>query len=287
MQKPGELTLVCPKSERLLGLLRGKSLVVRVPSTDEIQDAYDRAGAENSVHCIAVEERNALSAIPLRDEWKAIPIFLQVPEMGDFKKVLKRIRQLRELNIRVFMPAARADNLVSQRILSSLLVPTGLVLAPPLDWVAVNDLMHYAVYTRTPHADIEPFGYVKSSYNPQEFTYLQTPIFENPLKYAHIDEQENIALSAAGLLDGRWIGRGLESLPGLCESAEYRHSLNSWQAIFLENRRCSYCPAWRLCQGTFFADCEQEENVYRFFEDFITAADASYAARQAGAKWQP
>lgn len=287
MLKSGELTLVVPHSQRLFDVLRGKSLVVRVQTMEKIRNGYERASAENSVTCIAVEERKALSDIPLREEWKAIPLSLRVSEMGDFKKALKRIRQLREWNIRVFLPAARAENLVSLRILSSLRVPTGFELAPPLDWVAVNDLMHYSMYTRTPHADIEPFGYVRSSYDPAAFTYLQTPIFENPLRYLHVDEQENIALSAADLRDGRLIGHGLESLPGVCESPEYRHIVHGWQAIFLENKPCAYCPAWRLCQGSFRPDCERNENVNRFFEDLMTAADSLYAARQAGARWQP
>lgn len=287
MQKPGEFVLVCPDSERLLRKLRGRSVVVRVPSADHIQGAYERAGAANRVHCILVEEQRALSAIPLREEWKGVPVSLHVPEMGDLRAVLKKLRQLREWNIRVFMPGFPADNLTSHRILSSLLVPTGLPLAPPLDWDAVNDLMHYAMYTRTPHADIEPFGHVRSTYDPQEFTYLQSPLFENPLRYLHLDAEENIALSAAALREGPQIGSGLAALPGLHESAEYRHSLYSWQAAFLENRRCSYCPAWRLCQGSFLADCERDEKVFRFFDDLLAAADAARAVRQSEAKWQP
>ena len=287
MQKPAELTLVCPNSERLLGRLFGKTLVLQVSGISEISGTYDRASAENHVACIVVHERKELSAITLREEWKAIPISLHVPELGDLRKVLSGVRQLLDWNVRIFMPSARSDNLTCLRILSSLGVPSGLTMSSAQDWDALDDLMHYAMYTRTHHADIDPFGYVHSSYNPQEFTYLRTPLFENPLKYVHVDEEENIALSAEGLRVGSWIGRGLESLPNLRESAEYRHSINSWQGIFLEDRRCAYCPAWRLCLGSFVADCERDSKVYSFFDDFITAADASYAARQTGARWQP
>jgi hypothetical protein len=287
MRTPDELTLVCPNSEKLLGSLRGHSLVVSVSSAEEIRNAYSRASAESQVRCIAVTEDRPLSEIRLADEWGAIPLSLHVPEMGDFAAVLKELRRLKELNIRIFMPAGRAANLTSARILSSLMVPTGLTFAPPVDWVALDDLMHYAMYTRTAHADIDPFSYVKSTYDPKEFTWLLTPFFENPLKYAHLDEDGNIALSAAGLREGAWIGRGAESLSTLRESAEYRHAVNSWQGIFLEDRKCAYCPAWRLCQGLVLAACETDDGVFRFMDNFITAADAALSARQAGAKWQP
>ncbi len=287
MPKSVELTMVCPNSEKLLGMCRGNSLVVRISSFDEVQHVYARASAENRLLCIAVEERKPLSAITFREEWKAIPVSLRVPEMGDLKKVLRRIRLLRGCNLRVFMPAAHAANLTSLRILSSLGVSSGLTLEPPRDWDAMNDLMHYAMYTRTPHGDIDPFSYAKSFYSPQEFTNLGTPVFDNPLQYVHIDEEEHIALSAADLRDGRWIAEGLESLPSLCASAEYRHSINAWQAVFVEDSRCAYCPGWRLCQGTFLGDCEKDGNVLGFFNDFLSAADAAYAARQAGARWQP
>jgi hypothetical protein len=287
MQATSELALVCPNSERLISKLFGKTLVLKVQSVGEIPKAFDRGTVENRVLCIVVDEQKALSAVHVQEEWKRVPILLHVPELGSLKKVLSRARQLRDWNIRVFMPGARAENLTSLRILSSLGISAGLTTTPPLNWDAVSDLMHYAIYTRTPHGDIDPFGYVKLNYNPQEFMYLQTPWFENPLKYVHIDEEENIALSSAGLKDGTLIGRGLESLAGLRESTEYRHSINSWQGLFLEDHRCAYCPAWRLCQGTYVADCEQDPDVYRFFEDFMAAADASYAERQGSAKWQP
>lgn len=287
MPKRGELILVCPNSETLLSRLRGKPVVVRVSSEREIQGAHDRASGENHLHCVVLELKAALSEVPLSEERKSIPLSLHVQEMGDLKRVMRRLKLLRESNIRVFMPAGRSENLTSVRILSSLGVATGLVLASPLDWDAVNDLMHYAMYTRILHADIEPFGYVTSAYEPRDFTYLGTPLFENPLKYVHVDEGENLALSADGLREGKWIAQGLACLPELTASPEYRASIHSWQGMFLEDRKCAYCPAWRLCQGAYLADCDRDGNVLHFFEDFLAAADASYTARQEGAKWQP
>jgi len=287
MQATGELALVCPNSEKLINKLFGKTLVLKVNSAGEIPKAYDRAAVENHVLCIVVDEQRALSAVHVQEEWNRVPILLNVPELGSLKTVLSRAQQLRDWNIRVFMPGGREANLTSLRILSSLGISVGIILTPPLNWDAVSDLMHYAIYTRTPHGDIDPFGYVKLSYNPQEFTYLKTPSFENPLRYVYIDEEENIALSSIGLQNGTLIAKGLESLSGLRESTEYRHSINSWQGLFLDDHRCAYCPAWRLCQGSYLADCEQDADVYGFFEDFMTAADASYADRQAGIKWQP
>ena len=90
MPKSSDLALVCPNSERLLGRLSKKSLVVRVSSINEIEAAYDRASSENHVHCIMVQEREPLSAIGLREEWKSIPLSFHVPEMGDLKRVQPR-----------------------------------------------------------------------------------------------------------------------------------------------------------------------------------------------------
>jgi hypothetical protein len=287
MPKRSELTLVCPNLQPLLETLVNHSLVIRASSIEDIASVSDRVGQENHLHCVVVQETRPLSNISLKEERWKIPLLLVVPEMGDRTKVLKRIAQLREWNARVFMSGARAENLTSLRILSSLGIPSGLLMQPPLDWDAVDDLMHYAMYTRTPHADIDPFGYVKSVYTPQMLTYLGTPLFDNPLRYVHMDGEGNIALSDADLRAGRWIGHGAEALTGLTETEEYRHAVNDWQKVFLEDRRCAYCPAWRLCQGSFLSECERDEGVLRFFTGFLEAADAAYAARQAGVRWQP
>jgi hypothetical protein len=278
---------VCPNDEKLLDRLRAKNLVVRVSSIDNMQAAYDRAREENGVLCMIVEENRALTDVPLRDEWKAIPLALHVPRMGDLKRVLRHPQQWRERNIRVFLPAESADNLIHLRILSSVGIPAGLILHGRLDWDAVNDLMHYAMYTRVPRPNLDPFGYVRLTYNPREFTYINTPLFENPLKYVHIDSEGNLALSASDLRNGKWIGRGLECLTSLSSSQKYKDGLNAWQGIFLEDRKCAYCPAWRLCMGAFSDECDSDKNVSRFFEDFSAAADSLYESRQSGEKWQP
>jgi len=195
---------------------------------------------------------------------------------------------IRKLNLRIFLLSQNEFNFIGLRILSSLNVCCGLYFTEEsFNWDPINNLMHYAVYSNTKHAPIEPFAWVASNYKPTEYTDYSFVYFNNPSKYLHINEKEQIALTAEDLLNGNYIEEGISSLENICENEKYIAFENSRYETMLQMNECSFCQAFRICLSKFHALGNKNETCKVFFLDFLDAADFSYAKRNKGDQlWQ-
>lgn len=282
-----EFICVVPYDEGLFGLLKGRKLVVR---TSDVRDIprITKLVQENELHCIDLITDEELSEIDFEDGWGRFPLAVTVNSPGNITKLLYNIERLRECNLKIYFQPDRSFNYTAVQIIASLGITAGIRITPdkPADWDAANDLLHYAAYSQGSHAPVEPFDYVLTRYAPQEFTYMTTPFFENPLKYLHLNEKIETALSERDIREGRFVAVGHEELKGIATSDAYTEALNAWQRLFLENSACSFCPAWRVCQGIHRHACEHEPGCSRFFQDLNEAADHHYARREETKVWQ-
>jgi hypothetical protein len=220
---------------------------------------------------------------------KSIPLALWVPEIGSFKKVLGKLSVLRECNLRIFLPVHNQKNLTDVRILSSLGIMCGIYFedtVKPVNWYLIDDLLCYDVYGRAEHAPIEPFFYAVSHYDPREPLFFTTPYFDNPTQFLHIDEDFHIALSRGLLENGDYFASGAEALDHIEEDEHYREALRRDENYFIENRRCAYCPAWRMCRGYFESYCKKDENCLQFFNDVLEAVEYKRNKNKRPQVWQ-
>jgi len=269
-----ELILVCPYHKPLIDKLRQRAIVIRTNDCNLIRPILHTVNKSNKLHAIKIETDTPASKIPFDDDWKRIPIALYTSRLGSFKAFVHKLALLRQLNIKIFLSSGEEENYLNLCILSSLRIACGVYFSePPVNWERMNDLMHYAVYSRTIHAPIEPFYYVVSNFEGEKQVDYASVYFDNPLRYIHINEKEQIAATSKDLEACSYLAEGVSSIDSLETSTQYRKYINNWQDFFIERRACSFCPAWRICMGKFREEAEQNEGCRVFFRDLMDAAD--------------
>ncbi|MEW6670374.1 MAG: hypothetical protein AB1427_01645 [Thermodesulfobacteriota bacterium] len=249
-------TLVCPYSRPLLDRIAGYAMVVRVDRFADISRAADEVrSAGKTLQCVLVESEMPLNAIDFQKDWQGIPIALSVPAMGAFREIADRVRQLADLKVHVYLPAAKRENLTASRMLASLDVTCCLVFdsAPP-HWEALADLMTYALFGSNPHAPVEPFNYLAEHYRAGADIDWGAVYFDDSAEFLHLDADGRVALSWRELCCGAFIAEDISLLGDPSENALYRNSLNTRRALFLNGHPCIACEGWKVCLGRFGAD---------------------------------
>lgn len=277
-----EHILVCPFDEKLFEQIHDESLVVIAPSFEQIPNAFHEArNRNNRVKCVVVYSKGSLVSIPFHESWKGIPIAIYVEELGPFKEFMARLQPMRDMNIRIFMNSDRKENLSALHILASLHISCGIAFGEKdIDWEAMNDLMTYSAYGKTRHAPVEPFHFITTKYNPDEYNEYRTVYFDNPRTYLHIDKDLNVAISKKDLSEGNFITSGIEGLDKIKENPKFEEALNKWQNFFLQNSVCAFCQSWRICMGTFAGQIERNPGCQKFFTDLMEATDHVLSSQQ-------
>ena len=243
------------------------------------------------MHCLVIDHAGSLASVPFHEKWRGIPLALFVSEIGAFKEVMGKLPLLRDLNIRIFLSTDNKENCTGLHILASLGIDCGVSFGEKeIDWEAMNDLMTYSIYGKVNHASIEPFQFIARNYNPARLTDLSSVYFDNPYTYIHIDKNENIALTANDLKEGKFILKGIENVHKIFEDEKYQEALNAWQKFLLKENGCAYCQAWRICIGKFSESADKNPGCRQFFTDLMEAADHFISVQQKNKRkevWQP
>jgi len=280
--------LVCPFNEKLLSRLKQRAVVINTKDFNIIRYINKELDNSNKLHAIRVQTDKPLSEIHFHEEWGKIPLAVYSPEFGEFKNLLHQLNLIRKLNIRIFLSSQHEFNFTGLRILSSLQIACGLYFnEEPHNWDSINDLMHYAIYTKTTHAPIEPFHWVAINYQPSEYTDYSFVYFNNPTQYLHLNDQEQIALTAEDLAKGNFIDQGIKSLDSIHKNKKYIHAENVRYEIMLQMNDCSFCQAFRICLAKFSSLKNKNQTCKIFFSDFLNAADFALSKRNKGNQlWQ-
>lgn len=266
---------------------RGRLFVVKTDDYGQIEDISRVCNTHNKLHTIVLTVNEPFSLIPFREEWKNIPIYLVVPEMGSFRDVAAKLNIIHQFKIRVFLNTDHKHTYTNLRILSSIGIPCGIHFGKiDPDWDVINDLMYYSVYGKVKHASIEPFEYVTSQYKPDIYTDFSAVYFNDPHQSVHMNEFGKIALTAEDLVSNKFI-TDIEHFDSIEQNPLYKEGLKRWQQFFLDNHLCSYCPAWRVCLGKFADKAEVNSVCKKFFSDLMDAADYYRLKQQKGTEvWQ-
>ena len=148
--------IVCPPEVSLLHSFRERTVVVRVNRPDQVPRAAAQVWESgNRLLGVIIESAAPLDRMEFGDDLPGIPLSVMAQAWGKFRHLSRRLKRLRELELRIYLPGNHPDSLAGLRILSSVGIPTCAVLGEgPLDWEALADLMTFAVLERTPHAAI-------------------------------------------------------------------------------------------------------------------------------------
>jgi len=269
-----EPIIVCPDEPVLLTRMRGQALVIRTRDPAAIASLAVRTNGTNALHAVWLDSDQPLDDIPIESRWAGVTLVIRCAGIASVKGLSPRMPLLRRLPLRIFIPAHLPSAFVDLHILSSLGISCGLIVDASFDrWQELNDLMHYAVYCKAPHAPIEPFNYVVTHYHPEKMTDFDAAYFNAPGQYLHVNNREEIALTQEDLQSGRILAKGLGALETITTSPAFRKSQYAWRKRFLEMSSCASCPGWRVCLGKYADAVPPTTGCSEFFSDLLDAAD--------------
>ncbi|MFC2112025.1 hypothetical protein ACFLTA_02050 [Bacteroidota bacterium] len=265
--------LVIDYNEDLVSKIQKQILAVRTDKPELITRISNQVNERENLYCLLFEHKGSLADMPLSEEWIDIPLAVYAQGMGDFTTLVSRLPLLRRMNIKVYFSTTRNESYRELKILASLGVQGCLIIDPEsVDWNLVSDLMHYVVYTKTRHANIDPFSYIVEKHKKDSRTDYNHVYFNDPAVFIHVGPLQEISLSHDKLRKGEFLGKGLDLMAGLDENEDYISHMNQWQEDFIQTKECSFCPGWRVCLGKFSTGGKLDE-CSAFFSEMLEAVD--------------
>jgi hypothetical protein len=283
------LILVCPFDVKLLAGLRRWKVVVHTNEGKAICQIHREVSKANDLHAILFRTEKSLSTLAFKEEWVNLPLAIYAEEFGEYKDLLPQMERIRKANVRIFLSSQHEFNYTGIRILSSLNINCGLYFNGAMpDWERMNDLMHFAIYSRTRHAPVEPFDWLVSHYQPAGYTDYNAVYFDDPSRYIHVNEKEQIALTASDLSSDNFIGEGIDLIEKIDANTQYSDFLNRRYSTIQRLDECAFCPAFRICLAKYSHLRNKKKTCKPFFSDFMDAADYYYSKINSGGNriWQ-
>jgi hypothetical protein len=198
--------IVCPNCEILLQSFTGRTVVLRLESSENLAAGLENLRKSgNILGGVILETDHPLADLAFADCPRDLPLALYTPALGNFRDLARHLDRLRQLNLRVYLPADKNDNLTSLRILSSVGIHAGAVFAHGTDWEYLADLATYALLGRAPHAAIEPFAFIAANYRPGQNLNWGSVFFDEPRHFLHLDIHGRVALSPVELAGQRFV----------------------------------------------------------------------------------
>jgi hypothetical protein len=280
---------VCPFDPALLRRFAGDSVAVRVDRPARIAEAAAAArDSENTLFCVILDSACPLDEIEFGEDLNDTPLAVMAPSLGKFRNLVRHLDRLKRLNLQVYLPCDRAENVAGLRILSSVGIRTCAVIGSgKTDWEALADLMTYAILEPVPHAAIEPFAAIAAGYDPQAWLDWGGAQFEDPSRFLHVDLQGRIALSRAELEESKFIAQDRSELSAEAEHPAVRERLDARRRMFAENHPCASCAGWKVCLGKFAATAAGDRGCEALFAEAMDAALQRQAAKRHDAEPKP
>lgn len=266
------------------------ALVIRTSRPDRLGEIREEVRSRAvRLRCVVVETDLSLEEIPFDESWKGCPIALHIKRIGRYRTYSPDMPLLRELDIRIYVPADREENLTGLRILASLGVETAVEFTDtPPDWERVSDLMTYALLGLSPHAGIEPFSFIGEHYDPNKLTDFGTVYFDDPTQYLHLDEDGKVYVSPHDLRLKHVALDDAKDMDRVEETEAYRGRMEGWRQHFVHMDTCSTCPGWRLCGGAF-SQFSKASDCSTLFGEMLDVVEQYQAITEERTRsvWQP
>lgn len=268
-----EMIYICPWNRELISRLNGRRLVINTNGFTDLMEINDVVNRNNELVCIRIHFNACLTDLLLQDEWQTLPLVLYCNGIGDYKQFLAKHQSFKKMNMQIFFPSAFSYNYSELKILSSLGIHCGILLDhQPVNWDLLNDLMHYSLYTRIVHGNIDPFRYIAKHYRENGPTDYHSVYYTDPSTYIQMDEDGNASFTPEQLERGEYIEQPFQKTEQLQATSAYKDMLYGWHDHFVNYTPCSRCLAWRICLGKF-AVLENYEECKAFFSELFEAIE--------------
>jgi hypothetical protein len=281
--------LICPHEGGVFRTFAGRAVAVRVSDPAvAAQAATDVQDSRNALACVIIESEAPFADIAFDDQYKGLPLAVVAPSLGRVRAFAQKLDLIRALDLRVYLPCDRPDNIGGLRILSSLGVACcALLRADVADWEALTDLASYALLGRVPHAAIEPFASIAARYDPAAQLDWGATQFDDPSAWLHLDAHGRVALSRAELAAGIFIAQSIDEVGAPEIFPAIRARMAAWRKFFVDNHPCASCRAWKICLGRTL---DEDAGCAACFSETIEAVGhyrALTAPPQEVRIWQP
>ena len=243
MTKTTKPIFVIPFNEAVIRKTDGFPIAVRTKDLEDI-DRIAAVVSGDRLHCIEVVS-DSLAGVQLKKDWQGLPLVFRLKSAGRLLDCIPALEGLRNSAARFYFQATR-DNITAVRVLSSLMVKTGLIIdGDSADWDEMEDLLAYDSCGKVAHTSIEPFRHVYAGYKKMQTDYSELYL-EKEGTFFHCDESGNIAISAGALRKGDFIGT-LDKASSIGFEGFSLSAREKRRAPLLNLEGCSICPAWRVC----------------------------------------
>jgi hypothetical protein len=262
MTKTTTHIFVVPFNEAVIGKTNGR-LAVRTTNPGDI-DKIIAVVSRDRLHCIEVSSES-LASIDLKKEWIRLPLLFRLKRAGRLLDCIPALENMRNSAARFYFPAT-TENIIAVRVLSSLMVKTGLIMdRDNTDWEAMEDLLAYDAFGKVAHVSVEPFFYAYTEHKNLYADYKELYL-EKEGTFFHCDEKGNISLSSDALGKGDFIGT-LDKADTIDFGGFSLSAREKRRTPQLKFGGCSVCPAWRVCG---FRKTGNEDN-HCAMKQFMTA----------------
>jgi len=266
--------LVCPFNRKLMDKIKNTQFIITVTGFDDIHEVIKSVHRTNELLGIKIHTEKTLSSIDFDKNWEKFPLFIYAENFGEFLELFPKTEIIRNLNVHFFLSAHNEFNFTGLKILASLRIHCGLWFDKlPVSWDLMNDLMHYAIYSKPKHAHIEPFKWLAEHYAVNGYSNYDAVYFNDPIKFLHINSNEQVAFTADDLLNNKFIAEGAENIDSIQNLQEYKDLSHSRYESMLKMDDCSFCSAFRICLGKFGYLKDKKTTCQPFFADLHDACD--------------
>ena len=233
--------------------LKGQALVIYVQDLSAINNIINDIKEPTKINAIVYENPyTSLETEDIDPNWGNTPIIMKINRLGAFRNVSDKIELIKRLNITFIFTANNHQSAIDAQILASLGIHSGIALsAETTNWEELTDLMTYTFYGTMPHAAIEPFSTIEQYYCGTNYVSPLFAEFENPDRYIHVDAEGNLAFSREELKNKQYFDSGWDKLYNISAHPAITERKHRWQEMFIETHPCTFCPAYRICDGYF------------------------------------
>jgi len=267
-------TLVIGFDEKLISRLNGENIIVTTNNFNALNRIKNVVNESNKLNNITVFYDGVLTSIRFLEDWKNIPLTIYVSSLGSYRMLFHMMSALRDMSIKIFLPASNKQSYIDVQTLSSLGILAGIYFNNKnVSWDKFKDLEVYALYAKTNHAPIEPFQYVFANFKGQVRLDFGGLYYNDPNKYLHVNGDGKVALTMHDLINNNFALDSLNDVNQLKDNEEYIKLTTAWQQHFLNKTVCSFCPTWRICLGKFIETVDANKECESFFIELLEGVE--------------
>ncbi len=274
-EKSQDITLIVPDNEQICSELPDVPLMIKFTGYNDYKEAFrSRYSKNRNVKGVIIDYHSyPISFCPIEEKEHTHPLYIYVNGIGDFRFIIDLLPVLRG-EFTFFFPPDKKESYRNVKILSSMGIDCGIELTgPSVLWDEVRLLIDTVARSIMVNGAVQPFSFIKKSYNPREYLDFNIPFLNSPLFYLYADDDMNIYLTKEDMASQRPAGKGAEFVARYQESEIYKREKHRWKEFFLTLNTCSTCPAFRICLGKFSVNKNNIPLCKDCFSHFLSEID--------------